>query len=293
MKQTQELSPKPNEVLDKVLGSSNQPYTLNWCLHQIEINLKSGWSNIPGVSNDIIPNHILGNGLYKLRNKINELKNNYHSESLSMSQAVADLDEVLGSSNQPYTLNWYIHYIEFHVTSDWSNIPILCDNIIPNHILGNGLYKLRNKINELKQEYLPTAFRFSGVIMDIKFDTALFNNLVQQNLRPDCVVTRTVSNPSGSNVTTSDSFTYNASMQESVSLTFDTLQTYAVEIFNELQVSTHNTTQVGGEAGFSLLSLINIGGSANHSSSQTTNSTNQTRTRETSLTRKWKNCFNF
>jgi hypothetical protein len=159
---------------------------------------------------------------------------------------------------------------------------------MPTHILGNGLYRLRDKINNLKQEYLPTAFRFFGVILDIRFDTGLFNNLVQQNLRPDCVVTRIVSNPIGSNAEAYDSFTYRASMQESVSLTIDTLQTHLVERFNELSVSTHTTSQVGGEAGVSLFGIINIGGSVGHTSNQTTHSTNQNRTRETNLTRNGK-----
>jgi len=277
------------EALDEVLGSIHQPHTLNWCIYHSEINVKpSGvWSGIPSVRDDIMPVHILGNGLYKLKGNIDGLKNKYRSIAPSMNKAVEALDEVLGSIHQPHTLNWCIYHSEINVKPNgaWAGIPSVRDDIMPVHILGNGLYPLKKRVEDLKQGYLPTAFRFTGEILDVTFDTGLFNNLVQQYSIPTLVVSKTVFNPEGSNVETIDSFTHKESIQESISLKFETLQEQLVERFSELRFSTHSTTNVGGEASASLFGLIKLGVSADHTSVNTTNSTDQTRTRNAKLTR--------
>ena len=63
----------------------------------------------------------------------------------------------------------------------WSGHSSLCDNIMPIHILGNGFYKLRERINKLKKEYDPSSYQLSGEISDIVFDTDKFDDLVQKN----------------------------------------------------------------------------------------------------------------
>jgi hypothetical protein len=76
-----------------------------------------------------MPTHILGNGLYRLRDKISELKNKYRSEPKSISKAVELLDEVLGSNYQAHTLNWCIYHNEFNIKSG-GQISLVCAMIL-------------------------------------------------------------------------------------------------------------------------------------------------------------------
>ncbi|MBL0941298.1 MAG: hypothetical protein IBJ00_00995 [Alphaproteobacteria bacterium] len=197
------------------------------------------------------------------------------------------LDKVLGSEGQEHTVKWCIYHNELNVTPGqcWAGNASLRDDIMPTHILGNGLYRLRDNINALKQEYLPSSFQFSGAILDIEFDTGVFDRLVQQKTQPSFIVSRTVNNPLGSNATTSHSFTYTASVQESISLSFESSKKQMLERFSELRISNSSTTHVQGEASASLFGLIDLSSSISHISNKTASSKDQTRTRVASLTK--------
>lgn len=205
----------------------------------------------------------------------------------TMKKSLKALKKVLGAEHKPtaHTLNWTINQLEKNIGSGgcWSKTKGVPE-AINKHVL-KKLKKLRGRVNTLMEDCLPTSYRFSGTIQDITFDTGTLDNLVQQNSTTNIVSTRNVLNPINSNATTTNSFTRRASVQESVTLSVESLQEQLVEQFSELRVSNHSTTQLGGGISASLFGLIELGGSVTNTSSQTTNSTNNVRTREANLER--------